>query len=151
LSKSIAPRNRLCDTALRCDVSSCRTGLEGSRNAPPELDAARDNMNALAKQVDSAREIVAAKDAELDAARGNVEALAAQIDRAREGFAAKDAELDAARGNINALVAEIGSAREAHAVRDAHEAALRAELAALRGSRWFQLGRKLGLIDRNRR
>ena len=78
-------------------------------------------------------------------------ALAAQIDRAREGFAAKDAELDGARGNIDALVAEIGRARDAHAARDAVESALNAELAALRGSRWFRLGRKLGLIDRNRR
>jgi hypothetical protein len=121
-----------------------------------EIDAARGNIGALAADLEQARSVIEAGNAELDAARDNVNALAAQIEVAREGFAAKDAELAAARGNIDALVAEIGRAREAHAARDAVEAALRSEIAALggevaalRGSRWFRLGRKLGLIGRN--
>jgi hypothetical protein len=69
----------------------------------------------------------------------------------RAALTERDAEVDAARGNIDALVAEIGRAREAHDVRDATEATLRAEIAALRQSRWFRLGRAIGLLDRGRR
>ena len=115
-----------------------------------EIDAARGNIDALAGELDQARALIDARATQLDAARDNMNGLAAQIERAREGFAAKEAELDAARGNIDTLVAEIGRAREAHDMRDALEAALQAEIAALRGSRWFRLGRKLGLIDRKR-
>lgn len=122
-----------------------------------EIDAARGNIASKDREIDAARGNIdflvaslAAKDSELDAARTNIRTLVAQIDQARHGFAAKDAELDAARANIDALVAEIGRARQAHAARDAVEAALRGELAALRESRWFRLGRALRLIGRDR-
>ena len=126
-----------------------------------EVDSARANIEALAadleqareahalkdRTIDAQREEIAARNREIDAARTHIDALAADIERARAGFAAKDAEIDAARSNIDNLVGQIDAARQAHALRDATEAALRAELQALRGSRWFRLGRSLHLID----
>jgi hypothetical protein len=126
-----------------------------------EVDSARANIEALAadleqareahalkdRTIDAQREEIAARNREIDAARTRIDALAADIERARAGFAAKDAEIDAARSNIDNLVGQIDAARQAHALRDATEAALRAELQALRGSRWFRLGRSLRLID----
>ncbi len=157
----IALKDREIDAARRNvdgfieELAQARAAITAKER---EIDAARGNIGALAGELDQARGVIEARGRELDAARGNMDALAAQIDRAREGFAAKEAELEAARGNIDALVAEIGRARDAHSARDAVEAALgvelaaqRADAAALRGSRWFRLGRKLGLIDRNRR
>ena len=150
----IALKDREIDAARRNidgfieELAQARAAITAKER---EIDAARGNIGALAGELDQARAVIEARGAELDAARDNMHGLGAQIDRAREGFAAKDAELEAARGNIDALVAEIGRAREAHAARDAVEAALRVEIATLRGSRWFRLGRKLGLIDRKRR
>jgi len=164
----IALKDREIDAARRNidafieELAQARAAITAKER---EIDSARGNIGALAGELDQARGLIEARGAELDAARDNMNSLAAQIDRAREGFAAKEAELDraregfaakeaeldGARGNIDALVAEIGRARDAHAARDAVESALNAELAALRASRWFRLGRKLGLIDRNRR
>ena len=83
--------------------------------------------------------------------RGNGREKEAQRAELRAALTDRDAEVDGARGNIDALAAEIGRAREAHGVRDATESALRAEIAALRQSRWFRLGRAIGLLDRGHR
>jgi len=136
-----------------------------------EIVEAGRNIDALAADLSSAhnslialQETLSKKDLELEAERRASADLTWQIDRAREGFAVKEAEIEAARGNIDALAADIERARQAHAARDNTEAGLHGEIAALRGelgvlreenaalrgSRWFRIGRMIGLLDRKR-
>jgi len=148
------------------EVDKARIALKDA-----EIVEAGRNIDALAADLSSAhnslialQETLSKKDLELEAERRASADLTWQIDRAREGFAVKEAEIEAARGNIDALAADIERARQAHAARDNTEAGLHGEIAALRGelgvlreenaalrgSRWFRIGRMIGLLDRKR-
>lgn len=56
-------------------------------------------------------------------------------------------ELQAARTNIDTLANDIETARAAHRARDITERVLHDEIAALRGSFWFRIGRALRLLS----
>ncbi len=155
--------------AARNNIAALARDIEAARNAialkDGEIETARNNIATLARDIDSARQTIALKDREIETAGRNIDALARRIEslateleekeaqraELRAALTDRDAEVDGARGNIDALAAEIGRAREAHGVRDATESALRAEIAALRQSRWFRLGRAIGLLDRGHR
>ena len=68
--------------------------------------------------------------------KNDIDALAADIERARQAHAARDNTEAGLHGEIAALRGELGVLRE--------------ENAALRGSRWFRIGRMIGLLDRKR-
>jgi glycosyltransferase involved in cell wall biosynthesis len=76
--------------------------------------------------------------------RGELE----QTRRSRDDIeTASREELQAARTNIDTLANEIETARAAHRARDITERVLHDEIAALRGSFWFRIGRALRLLS----
>jgi O-antigen biosynthesis protein len=123
-----------------------------------QLLAARRSIEALAGQVDEARQgheardageaalrdVLKERDAEIGRARHSIQVLAREIEASRQAHQARDrtdaelrevvqareAEVGQARAHIERLSAEIAQARATHEARDATEAALRDALRA---------------------
>ena len=136
--------------AARRNIDELNEQIAQARAAHEERDEIEAQLRA---DLQRATELDALKEREIATARRNIDELADRVEQARRAHQARDQveaglhdEIDAARGNIDALANEIARARHAHDDRDITERHLREEIAALRASRWFRLGRVVGIM-----
>jgi len=149
---------------LAADIQKAR---EGFAQKDAQIEAARGQIDQLVADIERAATAHAQQEQQLDAARRNIDELGEQIAQARAAHEARDeiearlradlqhaadllaqkeSEIEAAKRGIDDLAGQIEVARNAHDARDITERNLREEIAALRASRWFRLGRLIGIM-----